>query len=98
MAEALGSRKLDQEPPGTEGCRGKPDGKAAVSSFGTRVEADRTLCQAPAPAKEKLVLWNPSRRVQSGAVGNEKGNSGYVLRSFAALHSYCAERLGAGTS
>ncbi len=58
------------DPPGTEGCRRKPDGKAAVSSFGTRVEADRTLSQAPGPAKAKLVRWNPSRGVQSGAVGS----------------------------
>jgi hypothetical protein len=70
IAEALGSRKLDREPPGAEGCRRKPDGKAAVSSFGTRGEADRTLSQAPGPAKEQLVRWNPSRGVQSGAVGS----------------------------
>ena len=76
IAEALGSRKLDREPPGTEGCRRKPDGKAAVSSFGTRGEGDRTLSQAPGPAKEQLVRWNPSRGVQSGAVGSQKGYSG----------------------
>ena len=41
---------------GTEGCLTKPDGKAAVSSCGTRVEADETLCRA----KENIGRWNTS--------------------------------------
>jgi hypothetical protein len=36
----------------------------------TCVEADRTPSQAPGPAKEELARWNPSRGVQSGAVGS----------------------------
>ena len=72
IAEALGSRKLDREPPGTEGCRRKPDGKAAVSSFGTRGEADRTLSQAPDPPKNNLCAGIPQGVYNLGLLGVKK--------------------------
>ena len=48
---------------GTEGCLTKADGKAAVSSFGTRDGVDRALSRAPGPSQRKIVRWNPSRGV-----------------------------------
>jgi hypothetical protein len=54
-----GRRKIDPEPPGTVGCLTKPQGKAAVSGFGTRVGADGTVSQAPGPAKKNLCAGIP---------------------------------------
>ena len=47
VAEAVGAAKAIQSHLGTEGCLTKADGKAAVSSFGARIAADRTLSRAP---------------------------------------------------
>src|ERR1017187_657516 len=51
IAEAVAGKSI-QSQEGTEGCLTGPDGKAVVSSFGTRVGAHGTLCLAPGPAKE----------------------------------------------
>jgi hypothetical protein len=52
IAEALGAGKSMQSQKRTEGCLTKPDGKAAVSSFGTRVGADGTLSRALGPSQK----------------------------------------------
>ena len=51
IAEAVAGKSI-QSQEGTEGCLTGPDGKAVVSSFGTRVGAHGTLCCALGPAKE----------------------------------------------
>jgi len=62
IAETAGARKPIQSQKG-EGCLTKPDGKAVVSSLGTRVGADGTLVPSPGPSQRKIVLSTPSRGI-----------------------------------
>jgi hypothetical protein len=61
-----GSREIDPEPPGTERCLTKLDGKAAVSGLGTHVAAAPALSRAAGPRqrtnralepREGYMLW-----------------------------------------
>ena len=56
IARVVGVAKSIQSQKGTERCMTKPDGKAVVSSCGTRVGADGTLCRT----KENIGRWNTS--------------------------------------
>jgi hypothetical protein len=51
IAEAVAERSI-QSQEGTEGCLKRPDGKAVVSSCGTRVGPDGTVSRVLGPAKE----------------------------------------------
>jgi len=66
-SRGCGSREIDLESPGTEGCLTKGDGKAAFSGFGTR---DGAVARAPGPSQREIGRWNPSRVVYCGAVGS----------------------------
>ena len=59
IAGAVGAGKSIQSQEGTEGCLTKPDGKAVVSSFGTRIGTVGTLSRALGPAKENIYAWSP---------------------------------------
>jgi hypothetical protein len=43
-----------QSQEGTEGCLTRPDGKAVVSSCGTRIGPDGTVSRALGPARENI--------------------------------------------
>ena len=53
IAEAVAWKSI-QSQEGTEGCLAKPDGKAVVSSCGTRIGPDGTVSQALGPASEDI--------------------------------------------
>src|ERR1019366_8062215 len=52
-SRGCGSREIDPDQQRREGCLTKPDGKAVVSSLGTRVGADGTLVPSPGPSQRK---------------------------------------------
>jgi len=59
------SREIDPEQPGTEACLTQPDRNPPVSSFGTRVGADRSLSRAPGAQPKKNYCAGILRRVYS---------------------------------
>jgi hypothetical protein len=61
IAEALGSRKLDREPPGTERCRRKPDGNLESAVSGLALRQSRPCPEPLDPGNEKIARWK--RRV-----------------------------------
>src|ERR1019366_1849173 len=52
-SRGCGSREIDPDQQRREGGLTKPDGKAVVSSLGTRVGADGTLVPSPGPSQRK---------------------------------------------
>src|ERR1019366_6023181 len=54
IAGAVGAGKSIQSQEGTEGCLTRPDGKAVVSSCGTRIGPDGTVSRALGPARENI--------------------------------------------
>src|ERR1019366_1784725 len=80
IAEAVVGKSI-QSQEGREGCLTKPDGKAVVSSFGTRIDTVGTLSRALGPAKENIYAleslkgdivwgcWEPKRKSQLNAYG-----------------------------
>src|ERR1022692_249201 len=60
VAEALAQRSI-QSQEGTEACLTRPDGKAVVSSCGTRIGPDGTVSSALGPSKENNYELEPPK-------------------------------------
>ena len=60
IAEAMAAGKSIGSHLGRRGCLTKAEGKAALSTFGTRDGVDRALSRAPGPSQRKIVHWNPT--------------------------------------
>ena len=64
IAEAVAGKSIQSR--GTEGCLTRPDGKAVVSSCGTRIGPDGTVSRVLGPAKENnYVLESPKGYIVS---------------------------------
>ena len=83
IAEAVAGKSI-QSHVGTEGCLARPDGKAVVSSCGTRSGPDGTVSRALGPAREDICAleslngyimsgcWELKRKFRLSAYANQQ--------------------------